>query len=110
MICFSIKSSLQRLTNASMVGFFVLFFSLVIGPLTQASANNPEPTSLRMMTYNIRFDTPADGVHAWPNRKELVASVIRFHKADIIGVQEAMEHQIQDLMDAFKIDGSLYGK
>jgi endonuclease/exonuclease/phosphatase family metal-dependent hydrolase len=51
------------------------------------------------MTYNIRFDNPADGVHAWPNRKELVASVIRFHKADIIGVQEALEHQIQDLME-----------
>jgi len=52
-----------------------------------------------MMTYNIRFDNPADGVHAWPNRKELVASVIRFHKADIIGVQEALEYQIQDLME-----------
>lgn len=60
---------------------------------------NSNSTSLRMMTYNIRFDNPADGVHAWPNRKELVASVIRFHKADIIGVQEALEYQIQDLME-----------
>lgn len=67
--------------------------------LAQANANNPGSNSLRVMTYNIRFDNPADGVHAWPNRKELVASVIRFHKADIIGVQEALEHQIQDLMD-----------
>lgn len=60
---------------------------------------NSNSTSLRMMTYNIRFDNPADGVHAWPNRKELVASVIRFHKVDIIGVQEALEYQIQDLME-----------
>ena len=60
---------------------------------------NSNSTSLRMMTYNIRFDNPADGVHVWPNRKELVASVIRFHKADIIGVQEALEYQIQDLME-----------
>ena len=67
--------------------------------LVQASANNTGPNSLRVMTYNIRFDNPADGVHAWPNRKELVASVIRYHKADIIGVQEALEHQIQDLME-----------
>ena len=55
------------------------------------------------MTYNIRFDNPADGVHAWPNRKELVASVIRYHKADIIGVQEALEHQIQDLMELLPV-------
>ena len=71
-----------------------VMFSFILNEVQNSNYN-----SLRMMTYNIRFDNPADGVHAWPNRKELVASVIRFHKADIIGVQEAMEHQIQDLMD-----------
>lgn len=69
-------------------------FSFILNEVQNSNSN-----SLRMMTYNIRFDNPADGVHAWPNRKELVASVIRFHKADIIGVQEALEYQIQDLME-----------
>lgn len=71
-----------------------VMFSFILNEVQISNSN-----SLRMMTYNIRFDNPADGVHAWPNRKELVASVIRFHKADIIGVQEALEYQIQDLMD-----------
>lgn len=71
-----------------------VMFSFILNEVQNSNSN-----SLRMMTYNIRFDNPADGVHAWPNRKELVASVIRFHKADIIGVQEALEHQIQDLME-----------
>jgi endonuclease/exonuclease/phosphatase family metal-dependent hydrolase len=69
-------------------------FSFILNEVQISDSN-----SLRMMTYNIRFDNPADGVHAWPNRKELVASVIRFHKADIIGVQEALVYQIQDLME-----------
>ena len=95
---YSNKIFLQRLLGATLFGFAVLVFSLSMTSLVQASANNTGPNSLRVMTYNIRFDNPADGVHAWPNRKELVASVIRFHKADIIGVQEALEHQIQDFM------------
>jgi endonuclease/exonuclease/phosphatase family metal-dependent hydrolase len=49
------------------------------------------------MTFNIRFDNPADGENAWPNRKEFVAGTIRLHQADIIGLQEALNHQIGDL-------------
>jgi len=55
--------------------------------------------SLRVMTFNIRFDNPADGENAWSNRDEFVASTIRLHQADIIGVQEALRHQIEDLTD-----------
>jgi endonuclease/exonuclease/phosphatase family metal-dependent hydrolase len=53
--------------------------------------------SIRIMTFNIRYDEPRDGVNAWPNRKQKVADVIRFHKADIIGVQEALLTQLRDL-------------
>lgn len=50
------------------------------------------------MTYNIRLDTPADGVNQWPNRIEKVAGVILKYNPDIIGVQEALHHQLQDLI------------
>ena len=53
--------------------------------------------SLRVMSFNIRYDEPRDGVNAWPNRKTKVADVIRFHKADVIGVQEALLSQLRDL-------------
>ncbi len=52
---------------------------------------------MRVMTFNIRYDEPRDGVNAWPNRKQKVADVIRFHKADIVGVQEALLTQLRDL-------------
>src|SRR5688572_21942961 len=53
--------------------------------------------SIRVMSFNIRYNEPRDGVNAWPNRKQKVADVIRFHKADLIGVQEAQIGQLRDL-------------
>ena len=49
------------------------------------------------MSFNLRYNTPNDGVHAWPLRKELVATTIRFHRAEVIGVQEALHDQMMDL-------------
>lgn len=54
-------------------------------------------SALRVMSFNIRYNEPRDGANAWANRKAKVADVIRFHKADLIGVQEALYSQLQDL-------------
>jgi len=59
---------------------------------------NLSAQSLKVMTYNLRYDNPGDGVNAWPNRVDKVASLIRNHNPDIIGVQEALYHQLQDLI------------
>jgi len=49
------------------------------------------------MSFNIRYDELRDGVNAWSNRKQKVADVIRFHKAELVGVQEALLTQLRDL-------------
>jgi endonuclease/exonuclease/phosphatase family metal-dependent hydrolase len=54
-------------------------------------------SAVRVMTFNIRYSEPRDGENAWTNRKTKVADVIRFHKADIVGVQEALLSQLRDL-------------
>lgn len=54
---------------------------------------------LNVMTFNIRFDTPDDSLNAWPHRRALAVSTIRFHKADVVGMQEALAHQINELSD-----------
>lgn len=56
-----------------------------------------DSNSVRVMTFNIRFDNPDDGLDAWPHRSEMVARTMRFHKADIVGVQEALLHQLEAL-------------
>ena len=71
--------------------------------LVQPEEKNAEETTsvesslVRVMTYNIRYDNPGDDVHAWPNRKERVAALIRVYGAEIVGVQEALRHQLEDL-------------
>jgi endonuclease/exonuclease/phosphatase family metal-dependent hydrolase len=53
-----------------------------------AAETTGEP--LRVMTFNIRFDNPGDGEDAWPLRREKAASMVRFHGADVVGLQEAL--------------------
>jgi endonuclease/exonuclease/phosphatase family metal-dependent hydrolase len=52
---------------------------------------------LRVMTFNLRYDTPSDGANAWPHRRDWVAALIRFHAPDAVGVQEALAHMLADL-------------
>src|ERR1043165_9717496 len=72
---------------------FLLIFWLNGKTSIYAQKNTP----VRVMTFNIRYNEPKDGVNAWPNRKTKVADVIRFQKADLVGVQEAQYNQLQDL-------------
>lgn len=55
------------------------------------------PNSIRVMTFNLRLDTPSDSSNAWPHRKEMVAQTMRFHKADFVGIQEGLPHQLEQL-------------
>lgn len=66
-------------------------------PATPSPAAAATAPPLRVMTFNIRFDTPSDGVNAWPNRRDWVAGLIRFHGADAVGVQEALAHMLAEL-------------
>jgi len=51
------------------------------------------------MSFNIRYDNPSDGLNAWENRKDLVAKTISFHDVDICGLQEVLDHQLQNLAE-----------
>lgn len=81
----------------------LLALLIVFAPNLGFSPGSSDPvvavadSTLRVMTFNIRYDNPGDGAHAWPHRKERVASVIRFHEADLVGLQEALKGQIDDL-------------
>jgi endonuclease/exonuclease/phosphatase family metal-dependent hydrolase len=53
--------------------------------------------NIKVMTYNIRFDNPGDGVNRWSGRKDKVISLLKGYDPDILGVQEALVHQIDDI-------------
>lgn len=54
---------------------------------------------LRVATYNLRLNVASDGVNAWPNRKELVKSLVRYHKFDVFGTQEGFRGQLTGLAE-----------
>jgi endonuclease/exonuclease/phosphatase family metal-dependent hydrolase len=60
-------------------------------------ASSPTAPPLRIMTFNLRLDLASDGPNAWPYRRDWVASLIRFHAPDAIGVQEALAHMLSEL-------------
>lgn len=78
---------------------YVLVFTIAVFAVFMPSAALAENGSkaLRVMSFNIRYNEPRDGKNAWLNRKDKVAGVIRFHKADLVGLQEALIGQLKDL-------------
>ncbi|HWV33611.1 MAG TPA: endonuclease/exonuclease/phosphatase family protein, partial [Dyadobacter sp.] len=74
-----------------------------------ASASYAQKTAtMNVASYNLRYNTPNDGVNAWPNRKENVKGLIRFHEFDIFGVQEALVGQLKDVAELPEF--AYYGK
>lgn len=54
--------------------------------------------SLRVMTFNVRLLTDADGPNQWRYRRDLAAQMIRHQNPDIIGTQELFAEQGDDLV------------
>jgi endonuclease/exonuclease/phosphatase family metal-dependent hydrolase len=52
---------------------------------------------MRVMSFNLRYNNTGDGPNSWPYRKAWVAQLIRFHDADVVGVQEALSGMLADL-------------
>ena len=68
-------------------------------PLAQTTSETADLSSemQRIMSFNIRYNNPRDGEHAWPYRRDHVAALIQFHRADIVGMQEVLRGQVEDL-------------
>ena len=69
-----------------------VFFLLSIVIATTLNAQD-----LNVMTFNIRYDTPADSLNAWPHRRDNAATQVLFHDIQLLGVQEALHGQLEDL-------------
>lgn len=67
----------------------------------QAVAPQREP--LNVLTFNIRYGTANDGENRWANRREFLMDVIRKEDSDVIGLQEALDGQIREIVAALPI-------
>lgn len=55
--------------------------------------------SIRLLSYNVRYADIDGGEHAWAERRDGVASVVRFHRPDVVCLQEVWRGQLADLRD-----------
>lgn len=75
-----------------------LLFAIVAIVMLQ-SCNESKPLELNVMTFNIRLDNAGDSLNNWQYRKDVAAEVIKKYDADIVGTQEVLPNQMQDLKD-----------
>jgi len=64
-----------------------------------AAPSTDEP--LRLMSFNIRYGSAADGMNGWLHRDHLVLETIQRFDPDVLGVQEALAFQVEALHKAF---------
>jgi endonuclease/exonuclease/phosphatase family metal-dependent hydrolase len=69
----------------------ILIFSFA---LFNAIAIFAQDAPIRVMTFNVRFSNPADGINSWENRKELVVSSLYNASPDLVGMQEVLKSQL----------------
>ena len=82
-----------------------LILSLLIG---QAPAQAPVPPTpqtapgapLYVMTFNIRVGMAPDGENHWLKRRDILFALLREQQPDVIGLQEALHSQIDEILQA----------
>ena len=65
-------------------------------PDTAAAPREP----LTVMSFNIRYGTAKDGENEWPARRAMLFDLVREQDADLIGLQEALDFQIDQIITA----------
>ncbi len=79
---------------------FLRWFGLVLACVGISLAGN---VSVKAVTYNIRYDAGNDrGTRDWDQRKGKVVNYLLESGATVIGLQEALKHQLDDVKGAME--------
>jgi endonuclease/exonuclease/phosphatase family metal-dependent hydrolase len=80
----------------------MMIVSLLLSLLfSQAPAPQPAAAApLTVMSFNIRYGTANDGDNHWLKRREQLFALLREQQADVVGLQEALHGQIEEILTA----------
>lgn len=81
---------------------FAVALALVAALIAAAgpAAGQQPADPLTVMSFNVRYGTARDGDNSWPLRRELLFDVVRDEDADVLGVQEALAGQLDEILAA----------
>jgi endonuclease/exonuclease/phosphatase family metal-dependent hydrolase len=80
----------------------MMIVSLLLS-LAFAQAPAPQPAQaapLTVMSFNIRYGTANDGDNHWLKRREQLFALLREQQADVVGLQEALHGQVDEILQA----------
>jgi endonuclease/exonuclease/phosphatase family metal-dependent hydrolase len=79
---------------------------LMLGGVLSAPAGAQAPAAtaggepIAVMTFNIRYGTATDGDDDWAHRKAMLFALLRRESPDLIGLQEALRFQVDEIVAA----------
>ncbi len=73
---------------------------LVSAAICHAAAQGLWADPLAVMTFNIRYGTAKDGENHWSARRDMLFELLRAESPDLLGVQEALAFQIDEIVAA----------
>jgi endonuclease/exonuclease/phosphatase family metal-dependent hydrolase len=74
--------------------------ALVAAASFALAAQSRVAAPISVMTFNIRYATDRDAENRWTARRQMLADLLRKHNPDLIGVQEALDAQLSDILRA----------
>lgn len=98
---------IRSMPTRLLLGSALAFLCLAQPASTQAGGSEglqadraAQPAPLTVMSFNVRYGTANDGDNRWPARRDLLFDVIRQQDADLIGLQETLDFQIDEIVAA----------
>ncbi|HJC93905.1 MAG TPA: endonuclease/exonuclease/phosphatase family protein [Candidatus Phocaeicola excrementigallinarum] len=76
---------------------FWMLAGVVLLALGSCSQKKEEKVQVKWGTFNVRYDNPADSMNNWQYRKDRVADFVKSQNLDVVGMQEVLHNQLEDL-------------
>ncbi len=76
---------------------FWMLAGVVLLALGACSQKKEEKVQVKWGTFNVRYDNPADSMNNWQYRKDRVADFVKSQNLDVVGMQEVLHNQLEDL-------------
>ncbi|HUV12720.1 MAG TPA: endonuclease/exonuclease/phosphatase family protein, partial [Acidobacteriota bacterium] len=87
-------------TQQRRIGLLLALLPLLTIPTFSAGAQEDSPKSaIKVVSYNIRYGTAQDGPDNWKNRRQIVFESLKTQGPDLVGVQEALRFQIDEILE-----------
>ena len=92
-----LKTRREILSRTVFLCVWILLGLCLPQAIADLSRTDVKSLQVRVMSFNIRYGTANDGENHWKNRTEMVFDVLRNHRPDVVGLQEALGFQIKQI-------------